>query len=609
VNIGFTLRELTLSGPDKRDAVVTFEPGLNVITGPSDTGKTYIFQCLDYIMGRSTPPKTIPEAEGYDTIRLSLRDRTGGEHILVRSLRGGGVRLSSPNIKDRVLKAKHTADDPNTVSAFLLQLSGLAGKRVRTNASGTTRPLSFRDLAQFALVDEESIMTARSPALSGQYTAATVESRIFRLLLTGEDDSSVIAADDPKVARGRRTGQVELLQTLIARARVAHQDDEIPETIDAAAHNLATLRAKADDASAALAEHQGAATEVEERRRAAWTELRTVQSRADVLRELQNRFELLEQQYKSDLRRLDAIAEAGLRLEQMTEERCPVCGALAEHHQHTHAEEQVSPSDIRASCQAEASKITTLLHDLRSTQGANAAELDELVFRRNARAADLSGIDAELGDALRPKVAEAAQAFRNAEAQRQRAERALELLQRERELQELLEDAPLQAAAQRDKHPASTVSTGEADAFARVAESLLRAWHFPDLDRVAFSEADQDLVISGRARGSHGKGVRAITHAVFVLALLRHSLDADLPFPGMVVIDSPLVVYREPDPEEGTFPIALKDYFYKSIAETFEDAQVLILENDAPQAALDGEANIITFTKTASGRYGFIPKP
>jgi hypothetical protein len=291
----------------------------------------------------------------------------------------------------------------------------------------------------------------------------------------------------------------------------------------------------------------------------------------------------------------------------MTEERCPVCGALAEHHQHAHSEEQVSPSDISASCRAEASKITTLLQDLRSTQRANAAELDELALRRTARAAELSRIDAELGDALRPKVAAAALAFRKAEVQRQRAERAVELLQRERELQELLEAASVQAPTQRDKHTSSAVSIAEADPFARVAESLLRAWHFPDLDRVAFSEADQDLVISGRSRGSHGKGVRAITHAAFVLALLRHSLDADLPSPGVVVIDSPLVVYREPDPEEGTFPIALKNYFYKSIAESFGDAQVLILENDAPQAALDTEANIITFTKTASGRHGFIP--
>lgn len=606
MSFGFTLRGLTLSGPGKPDAVVAFEPGLNVITGPSDTGKTYIFECLDYVLGGSARPKPIPEAEGYDSVRLLLESRSGGEHVLARSLRGGDVRVSSSG-EDRVLKAKHAADDPDTVSAFLLGLSGLADRRVRTNASGTTRTLSFRDLAQLAFVDEESVMTARSPALSGQFTTETAESRIFRLLLTGEDDSSVVAAEDRKVARGRRIGQAELLQTLIARARAANEDGEIPETVEVAEQTLAALRAAADDASAALDAEEQAATQVEERRRAAWTALRTIESRADVLRELQVRFGLLDQQYESDLRRLDAIAEAGLRLDQMAEERCPVCGALAEHHQHDHAEDKVSPSDIRGSCQAEAAKITTLLQDLRSTKAANAVELNELAATQDARATQLREIDAELSEVLRPKVALAAQAFRDTERQRQVAERALGILERERDLQDLLEQGQLPSAAQRGKFPPPTVSAAEADEFAREAESLLRAWHFPDLDRVSFSEHDQDLVISGRARGSHGKGVRAITHAAFVLALMRHCLNAELPFPGVVVIDSPLVVYREPDPEEGTFPTAVKEYFYKSIAGAFKDAQVLILENDAPPAKLDEEANIITFTKTASGRYGFIP--
>lgn len=109
-------------------------------------------------------------------------------------------------------------------------------------------------------------------------------------------------------------------------------------------------------------------------------------------------------------------------------------------------------------------------------------------------------------------------------------------------------------------------------------------------------------------RRSFGKGVRAITHAAFVLSLLRRSLDAGLPFTGMVVIDSPLVVYREPDPGEGSFPAAVKEHFYTSTAGIFSDAQVLILENDAPPASLASEANIVTFTKTTSGRYGFIPR-
>ncbi|MDQ3263103.1 MAG: hypothetical protein M3Y59_05500, partial [Myxococcota bacterium] len=46
------------------------------------------------------------------------------------------------------------------------------------------------------------------------------------------------------------------------------------------------------------------------------------------------------------------------------------------------------------------------------------------------------------------------------------------------------------------------------------------------------SENDQDVVISGRARGSHGKGVRAITRAAFNLALLRLCIEDERPFPN-----------------------------------------------------------------------------
>ena len=156
--------------------------------------------------------------------------------------------------------------------------------------------------------------------------------------------------------------------------------------------------------------------------------------------------------------------------------------------------------------------------------------------------------------------------------------------------------------------PSPKVSSGEADAFAKVAERLLEEWQFPEAGRVTFSEQDQDLVIEGRHRASFGKGVLALTHAAFSLALLRFCLDSDLPTPGLAVIDSPLVVYREPDPEEGAFPSGVKDNFYRSIARSFGDAQVFIFENETPPDDLGAEANIVKFTKSTSGRYGFIPQ-
>jgi hypothetical protein len=83
---------------------------------------------------------------------------------------------------------------------------------------------------------------------------------------------------------------------------------------------------------------------------------------------------------------------------------------------------------------------------------------------------------------------------------------------------------------------------------------------------VTFSEEDQYVVISGRRRSSYGKGVRAITHAAFNLALLKYRRFKPLPHPNVVLIDSPLAVYREPDTDEAGFAPELKDSFYRSLA-------------------------------------------
>ncbi len=64
------LKKLILSGNGKENAVIEFQKGLNIITGDSDTGKTYAFQCLNYILGADKLPKEIQEAKGYTKISL-----------------------------------------------------------------------------------------------------------------------------------------------------------------------------------------------------------------------------------------------------------------------------------------------------------------------------------------------------------------------------------------------------------------------------------------------------------------------------------------------------------------------------------------------------------
>ena len=608
---GFALRRLALTGPRLPAAELTFTRGLNVIAGPSDTGKSFIVQCIDYALGSGNPPKEIPEASRYTTVILELESNHDQRvYTLERSLRGGDVRLTTQGEGDRILAAKHQAGKEDTVSQFFLGLSGLGSKKVRTNQQGTTRPLSFRDIARLVIIDEEMVIKTTSPVLSGQVINKTVESSVFRLLLTGTDDSTVIAKEDPKVAKGRQEGKVELIEALLQKAREELADVGENGNIIDERDRLARLEVALLAATAQRDAEQANASPVETSRRAVWKQLRTVESKLNVLLELQTRFDLLQEQYASDLRRLEAISEAGSRLGLLKEERCPMCGAPAEHHDNSHRTERLAPADVSQACQAEAAKTSRLLQDLQTTRAATAAEVEQLTNERDARQVEFDAIAVELKALLEQRVEVASKNVDEVRACRDTCRKAVDALQRVQELEGLLrKEANPPQKRERAEGPASTVSTGQAEPFSKEVESLLRAWRYPpDLDRVTFSETDQDVVISGRARKTHGKGVRAVYRAAFNLALLRHCVREQRPFPNLVLIDSPLIVYEKPDAGETEFPQDVKQHFWDSVKSSFTDAQVIILENRR-QLPTDGiaNANVVLFTGNDQGRRGFIP--
>jgi hypothetical protein len=56
-----TLTHLTLFGPNVETASVEFGPGATVVRGPSDTGKSFIVDAVDFMLGAQNL-KEIPNA-------------------------------------------------------------------------------------------------------------------------------------------------------------------------------------------------------------------------------------------------------------------------------------------------------------------------------------------------------------------------------------------------------------------------------------------------------------------------------------------------------------------------------------------------------------------
>ncbi|HCJ7896503.1 TPA: AAA family ATPase, partial [Acinetobacter baumannii] len=88
MNPTIILKFLAFLGVHKKSVLLEFNQGLNVIYGASDTGKTYILQTIDFMLG-AKEIRHIPEIRGYTDILLGIEISTGEKFTLSRKASGG----------------------------------------------------------------------------------------------------------------------------------------------------------------------------------------------------------------------------------------------------------------------------------------------------------------------------------------------------------------------------------------------------------------------------------------------------------------------------------------------------------------------------------------
>jgi len=404
------LRYLAYFGPHKPAAAISLEPGLNVICGASETGKSLIVESIDFMLGQESPVREIPERAGYDRIRLLVESHDWPPLTLDRSVEGGDFRAYEETLKEgtprteaKILRWKHSAARQDTLSYSMLERLGLTSKILRRNAQGDTRSLSFRDLVRLAVVTEEEIQSRRSPFLTGQYITATSEYAALKILLTGTDDSALVSTRESRGSRDAENGKIELLDQMIHELQVSLDEqgigeDELNEQVD-------NLEASIREQTAALSNVQRTLNTLIDRRGAASKEIRNRRARSIEIEELVGRFGLLDDHYATDIKRLEAIHESGSLFASLEGTSCPLCGAQTAD-QHLDAECDGNTEAVVQAASAEIEKINRLRRELHETirsledeRGIISSALPE--FEREYRA-----YDEELSQIAAPAVSE-----------------------------------------------------------------------------------------------------------------------------------------------------------------------------------------------------------
>jgi hypothetical protein len=607
---GLRLVHLTYAGSGKPTASIEFDPALTLIYGASDTGKSFIAESIEYVLG-GTSLELVPEAEGYSQILLGLRLPNDDPLTLVRTPDGNAVFVHRADLRELVTRppdsqhsAGHSARSKNSLSVLLLRELGLGDFRIRKSDAGTTRPLALSDLTHLSVIPETRMVAPLSPVLpSSASTGKTAAASVMRLLLTGDGDADI----DPGLNAGQRRvhrGNIHLLDQIVLDL---HAKLTTQETVRELRTRQSLVQASLDEHSSSLraitTRHLDAVTS----RMKAAQELAEIESRLSEVGDLVSRFRLLEAQYRSDLSRLEMVTEAGGILGYFNTGTCVFCGAEPEHQHPGHGEYETT--QLHIAVQHEAAKTNTLLTDLLPTIADLTSQFEQLTSRRiellDADALAQQRI-AEVEAALAP-LRERMDAILKA---RSEIERNLELHQRIEELEERRSKLDGETSTHSSR-PAEYIPTRVLSRFDDVLRQTLEAWGVPSVEYPEYDQHALDIRAGNRLRSSRGKGVRSVLHSAFTTTLARYCHINGTPHVGFVVLDSPVVTYRDPIEEpvgnDVDMTSTVVDRFYRSMLDF--PGQAVIIENGDPPADVVAECRAYRFVGPGTGRSGFFPRP
>jgi hypothetical protein len=512
----------------------------------------------------------------------------------------------------RKLSGRHSATSTENISQFLLDELALSGKEIAADVHGKKRPLSFRDLVRFCIVDEVAIQSQVSPVESGQHTGETGERSVLKFLLTGQDDSKIVQVMDRKTFKASTTAKLEVIDETLASINEELAAD-YPDS-DGLGEQGARLEQSWSDAQR---EAQAAQQSIRDRLTTKNRLARAIFDREQRYAEIQlnfGRFEQLLSVYQSDIQRLEAIEEAGFVLALAGDKPCPLCGASPEDQRHSHGMEDIVRA--RDAANTEIEKIRSQQSELRVTIEQLTTEGLNIERTLNELNGDLNRVETELL-ALAPAADASKKRLDEVLAVRDHVRHGLDLLQQRQQWvtrrEELLK---LKPASKAERPQLGTPSTTMHD-FAQTISTVLEEWQFPGRRHVAFDEVAYDIRIDGKLRRDNGKGVRAVTHSAFKVALLLFCRERNLPHPGFLVLDTPLLTYRDPikshspltDDEAVLKNSSLKEFFFEHLARLSSLGQIIVIENVDLPANISSLAKVELFTgDPQNGRFGLFPR-
>ncbi len=599
---GIYFSRVTARGKGKRDSFVDFTPGLNIICGRSNTGKTAIARCIDFALGKMGEPP-IDEPLGYDQVEL-LVQAADGTISITRKFHKDQVDVITniPGMMSDKYNLKYSQSQRNglpVLSDLLLSAMGIPVPcMVIKNIDFKRAPLTLRTFLHMLLFLNNDIGKVESVLEPKESIQKTVFLSSLLFLMTGSNfpehdeqtKKEIRIAERNAILRyvNRQISNISEKKKVLQKQMTAFQGIDVEQQMTAL---IAGIEQTESAISAALSRRQELVQEI--------SELQEKMTEAELMK---FRYAALKSQYTADIKRLTFIADG--EMERNAHDKNTVCPFCESH---------FTPKDDETyieSARGELSRILAQMNDLTKAEQSLAEEMNWMSAEMAKLDAEKDSIENLIQQELRPK----------AEEMRKSLAVYKSFLQLKREMSVIddfaaiwekdLRNPPVETENVRQYHPREHFD----DDFKRLInqyymEILRECSYSPEPTSANFNISDFDIEIDGHKKSTHeGQGYTSFVNSVTALTFRHYLAHHGKYYPGFLIIDTPLLGLDQGVADSA--PESMCSGLFRYFMNHQEEGQLIIIENSKNLPDLDyaaAGANVITFTKgLTEGRPGFL---
>lgn len=590
----FLLKKLIISGDHVTPAEIFFSENLTIISGRSNTGKTIILQCIEYLFGGSENP--ITSHSEYNEISLEL-STDKGDIILSRSIDDPQIDIQS--FHSEIDSGKYSANRQNNnfIGNLLLRLIGINEEvRIIKNQAFATQKLSWRTFWHMLYISETQILKEGSILLPDVPVSKTPFLSALIFLLSNEDFSYKTELESDSVRKIRQKSLQKYinnnLSPLVVKQQELNEKELAIETnnvdfqIDNLSNNIDIIQNQIESSSKDVNELNNQIIK---------NDLEISETKL-----LIERYEILLSQYNSDISRLDFILEE----DHIHNDNhiCPFCSSTFTELNNIH--------EYKEAAQIELNKIVLLVNDLQETLDGSKEHLEKLQQAQSKLQTKLVEVEDYIVNYLLPKSKSAEIALKQY-TEYQNIKNELQFINNlVQKYNSDLNSLKNEKTREENFRPVNEFPEHFFHNFEEILFEILSYCDYPNLETVTFDRKKFDIEINGQKKASQGKGFRSLLNTVVILAIRKYFSLYGFYHIGPFMIDTPLLgLDEESQTNQENNRMARKLFEY--IIHTRDIGQIIIVENTNVLPDInfkyDG-VNHIRFTKNSNfGRYGLLP--